>query len=48
MAQGFDKLVLQPNQEREAKTPRKSVLNHFQQIEDPRVERTKDHSLVAT
>jgi hypothetical protein len=47
MAKGFGKLVLNPNQEREAKILRKSVLNHFQHLQDPRVERTKNHNLVA-
>jgi predicted transposase YbfD/YdcC len=47
MAKGFGKLALNPNQEREAKILRKSVLNHFQHLQDPRVERTKDHNLVA-
>lgn len=47
MTKGFGKLVLKPQQEREAELLRKSVLKHFQQLQDPRVERTKDHSLVA-
>ena len=47
MAKGFGKLVLNPQQEREAEILRKSVLKHFQQLHDPRVERTKDHSLEA-
>lgn len=47
MAKGFGKLVLNPQQKREAEILRKSVLSHFQQLHDPRVERTKDHSLVA-
>jgi hypothetical protein len=47
MAKGFGKLALNPNQEREAKILRKSILNHFQHLHDPRVERTKDHNLVA-
>lgn len=47
MAKGFGKLVLKPEQKREAKILRKSVLKHFQHLQDPRVERTKDHSLVA-
>jgi predicted transposase YbfD/YdcC len=47
MAKGFGKLALNPNQEREAKILRKSVLNHFQHLQDPRVERTKAHNLVA-
>ncbi len=47
MAKGFGKLVLKPHQEREAEILRKSVLSHFQHFHDPRVERTKDHNLVA-
>jgi predicted transposase YbfD/YdcC len=47
MAKGFGKLVVKPQQKREAQILRKSVLSHFQNIQDPRVERTKDHSLVA-
>ena len=47
MVKGFGKIVLNPQQEREAKVLRKSVLQYFQQLQDPRVERTKDHSLVA-
>ena len=47
MAKGFGKLVLKPQQEREAEILRKSVLSHFQHLHDPRVERTKDHNLVA-
>ena len=47
MAKGFGKLVLNPQQQREAKILKQSVLKHFQYLQDPRVERTKDHSLVA-
>ena len=47
MAKGFGALVLNPKQEREAKLLRKSVLKHFQHLQDPRVERTQHHSLVA-
>lgn len=47
MAKGFGVLVLTPKQEREAKILRKSVLKHFQHLQDPRVERTQHHSLVA-
>lgn len=46
MAQGFGKLVLNPQQAREAKILQKSVLQHFQTLEDPRVGETK-HSLMA-
>ena len=47
MGKGFGQLVLKPQQQREAEVLRKSVLQYFQQLQDPRVERTKDHSLVA-
>jgi predicted transposase YbfD/YdcC len=47
MAQGFGQRVLSPQQTREAKILRRSVLQHFQHLPDPRVERTKHHSLVA-
>ena len=47
MAKGFGKLVLKPQQKREAEILKKSVLSHFQHLQDPRVERTKDHNLVA-
>jgi hypothetical protein len=40
-------LVLNPKQEREAKLLRKSVLKHFQHLEDPRAERGRNHSLVS-
>lgn len=47
MAKGFGSLVLSPQQEREAKILRQSVLKHFQQLPDPRVQRTQHHSWVA-
>jgi len=47
MAEGFGPLVLNPRQEREAKILRKSVLKHFQQLEDPRADRGRNHSLVS-
>lgn len=47
MAKGFEPLVVRPLEEREAKILRRSVLQHFQQIKDPRVDRTKRHSLMA-
>lgn len=47
MAKGFGKLALKPNQHKEAQILRKSVLKHFQHLQDPRVARTKDHSLQA-
>jgi predicted transposase YbfD/YdcC len=47
MAQGFGKLVLNRRQQREAKILRKSVLQNFQHLEDPRVGRRRDHNLIA-
>lgn len=47
MAKGFGKLALKSNQEQEAQILRKSVLKHFQHLQDPRVDRTKAHSLLA-
>lgn len=47
MTKGFGQLVLSPKQEREAQILRRSVLKHFQHLQDPRVERTRHHSLVA-
>jgi predicted transposase YbfD/YdcC len=47
MAQGFGQRVLSPRQSRETKILRRSVLQHFQQLPDPRMERTQHHSLVA-
>ena len=47
MAKGFGQLVLTPKQERESQILRKSVLNHFQHLPDPRTGSRKDHNLVA-
>ncbi len=47
MVKGFGQLVLTPKQERESKILRKSVLNHFQHLTDPRTGPRKDHNLVA-
>ena len=47
MAKGFDPPVVRPLEVREAKILRQSVLQHFQHIKDPRVDRTKRHSLMA-
>ena len=47
MAQGLGQRVLRPQEVREAKILRRSVLQHFQNLPDPRVERTQHHSLVA-
>ncbi len=40
------KRVLNPQQEREASILSKSVLKHFQHLQDPRVERTQHHRVV--
>jgi len=45
MARGFGCPVVRPEQVREAKILRNSVLKYFQHIQDPRVERTKYHGL---
>jgi predicted transposase YbfD/YdcC len=47
MAKGFGSPVRTPQQQREAKLLRKTVLQHFQQMADPRTGRRKDHNLVA-
>jgi predicted transposase YbfD/YdcC len=47
MEKGFAKVVLNSQEQREVKILSKSVLKHFQAIQDPRVERTRHHSLVA-
>ena len=47
MATGFGKLVLNRQQKREAKLLKKSVLQNFQDLEDPRVGRRRDHNLFA-
>jgi len=47
MAKGFGSPVRTPQQQREAKLLRKTVLQHFQQMVDPRTGRRKDHNLVA-
>jgi HPt (histidine-containing phosphotransfer) domain-containing protein len=47
MAQGFGQRVLKPQEQRGAKILRKSVLQHFQDLEDPRVERGQHHRLVS-
>ena len=46
MAQGFGKLVLNREQQREAKILKKSVLQNFQHLEDPRTGRRRDHNLI--
>jgi hypothetical protein len=45
MAQGFGQRVLKPQEQREAKILKRSVLQHFQEMEDPRVERGQNHPL---
>jgi hypothetical protein len=47
MVKGFGPPTLQPNEVREAKILRARVIQHFQQLKDPRVDRTKRHSLMA-
>ena len=47
MGKGFGQLVLKPGEVRETKILRKSVLKHFEHIQDPRVERTQRHGLGA-
>jgi predicted transposase YbfD/YdcC len=47
MAQGFGQRVLKPQEQREAKILKRSVLQHFQEMEDPRVERGQNHPLVS-
>lgn len=47
MTKGFGPPVVRPHEVREAKILRQSVIQHFQAIEDPRVDRTKRHSLMA-
>lgn len=39
MTQGFGRRVLKLQEQREAKILKRSVLQHFQDMEDPRVER---------
>lgn len=47
MTKGFGSPTLKPSEAKEAKLLRRSVMQHFQQIKDPRVDRTKRHSLMA-
>lgn len=47
MASGFGPLVLPPKQAQEARILRKSVLQHFQDLPDPRLDRTKHHPLMS-
>jgi len=45
-ANGFGAPIRRPGQVREGKLLRESVLQHFQHIQDPRVDRTKHHGLM--
>lgn len=47
MAKGFGSAIVRSHEVREVKILRRSVMQHFQQIKDPRVDRTKRHSLMA-
>jgi predicted transposase YbfD/YdcC len=46
MSKGFGTPVLSIGEQREVNILQRSVLKHFQQIQDPRVDRTKHHGLV--
>jgi predicted transposase YbfD/YdcC len=46
MAKGFGKRVLTPQEERESKILRRSVLQYFQNLPDPRTGSRQDHNLV--
>jgi len=47
MAKGFGALPLRPSEVRAGRILRQSVVRHFQSVRDPRVERTKQHNLMA-
>lgn len=47
MAKGFGPPIVRSHEVREVKILRRSVMQHFQQIKDPRMDRTKRHSLMA-
>jgi predicted transposase YbfD/YdcC len=47
MRKGFGALQLGPREERAGRLLRQSVIRHFQSVEDPRIERTKRHNLMA-
>lgn len=47
MAKGFGVLQLRPSEVHAGRILRQSVVRHFQSVRDPRVERTKRHSLMA-
>jgi len=47
MTEGLSPLIVNPLEQQEAKALRKSVLKHFQQLEDPRADRGRNHSLVS-
>jgi predicted transposase YbfD/YdcC len=46
MTKGFGKRVLTPKEERESKILRRSVLQYFQNVPDPRTGNRQDHKLV--
>lgn len=46
MAKGFGDVLLRPKEVVAGRILRQSVIRHFQQVQDPRVERTKRHSLM--
>ena len=47
MAKGFGARVLTPQQEKEIKILKRSVLKHFQYLKEPRTGRRQDHDLTA-
>lgn len=46
MAKGFGDVCLKPKEVVAGRILRQSVIRHFQQVQDPRVDRTKRHSLM--
>jgi hypothetical protein len=47
MAKGFGARVLTPQQEKEVKIIKRSILKHFQCLKEPRTGRRQDHNLTA-
>ena len=47
MAKGFGVLQRRPSEVGAGRILRQSVVRHFQSVREPRVERTKQHSLMA-
>ena len=47
MAKGFGTRVLTPQQEKEVKIIKRSILKHFQCLKEPRTGRRQDHNLTA-